>query len=46
MPSESATLEPDQDLHQHRSRLLEGMAVAVSRKGYADTTIADICVTV
>ena len=42
MPSESATLEPDQDLHQHRSRLLEGMAVAVSRKGYADTTIADI----
>ena len=26
----------------HRSRLLEGMAQAVSRKGYAETTIADI----
>lgn len=26
----------------HRSRLLEGMAQAVARKGYADTTIADI----
>jgi AcrR family transcriptional regulator len=27
---------------EHRSRLMEGMAHAVSRKGYADTTIADI----
>jgi AcrR family transcriptional regulator len=27
---------------EHRSRVLEGMAHAVSRKGYADTTIADI----
>lgn len=26
----------------HRSRLLQGMAHAVARKGYADTTIADI----
>jgi AcrR family transcriptional regulator len=26
----------------HRSRLLEGMALAVGGKGYADTTIADI----
>ena len=42
MPSDSVTLEPSQDLHQHRSRLLEGMAVAVAQKGYADTTIADI----
>ena len=28
--------------HEHRSRLLEGMAHAVAAKGYADTTIADI----
>ena len=27
---------------EHRSRLLEGMANAVTRKGFADTTIADI----
>ncbi|AMO25165.1 TetR/AcrR family transcriptional regulator [Ramlibacter tataouinensis] len=27
---------------QHRSRVLEGMAHAVSQKGYGDTTIADI----
>jgi len=27
---------------EHRSRVLEGMAHAVSRKGYADTTIGDI----
>lgn len=27
---------------EHRARVLEGMAQAVSRKGYADTTIADI----
>lgn len=30
------------NVHQHRSRLLEGMARAVAAKGYADTTIADI----
>ena len=42
MPSDFVTLEPDTSTHQHRSRLLEGMAVAVARKGYADTTIADI----
>jgi AcrR family transcriptional regulator len=28
--------------HQHRKRLLEGMAHAVAAKGYGDTTIADI----
>ncbi|MBX3587646.1 MAG: TetR/AcrR family transcriptional regulator [Ramlibacter sp.] len=27
---------------EHRSRLLEGMAQAVAKKGYADTTIADV----
>jgi AcrR family transcriptional regulator len=27
---------------EHRARVLEGMAQAVSRKGYAETTIADI----
>ena len=27
---------------EHRSRVLEGMAMAVTRKGFADTTIADI----
>ncbi|MBX3660161.1 MAG: TetR/AcrR family transcriptional regulator [Ramlibacter sp.] len=27
---------------QHRSRLLAGMAQAVAKKGYADTTIADV----
>ncbi|HEX7888176.1 MAG TPA: TetR/AcrR family transcriptional regulator [Ramlibacter sp.] len=42
MPSDFVILEPDTTSHQHRSRLLEGMAVAVSQKGYADTTIADI----
>jgi AcrR family transcriptional regulator len=42
MPSDFVTLEPDTTTHQHRSRLLEGMAIAVSQKGYADTTIADI----
>ena len=42
MPSDFVTLEPDTSLHQHRSRLLEGMALAVAQKGYADTTIADI----
>jgi AcrR family transcriptional regulator len=39
---ESAVLELDPGVHQHRSRLLEGMAHAVAAKGYADTTIADI----
>jgi AcrR family transcriptional regulator len=29
-------------VHQHRRRLLEGMAHAVAAKGYAETTIADI----
>jgi len=29
-------------VHEHRSRLLEGMAHAVAAKGYGDTTIADI----
>jgi AcrR family transcriptional regulator len=34
---------PDRsDPAPHRSRLLEGMALAVGGKGYADTTIADI----
>lgn len=42
MPSDFITLESDTSAHQHRSRLLEGMAVAMARKGYADTTIADI----
>ena len=42
MPSDFVTLEPDTSMHQHRSRLLEGMALAVARKGYGDTTIADI----
>jgi AcrR family transcriptional regulator len=42
MPSDLAALEVDTTTHQHRSRLLEGMAVAVAQKGYADTTIADI----
>jgi AcrR family transcriptional regulator len=42
MPSDSLTLAPAEGIHQHRSRLLEGMALAVAQKGYADTTIADI----
>jgi AcrR family transcriptional regulator len=42
MPSDFVTLEPDTSTHQHRSRLLEGMANAVALRGYADTTIADI----
>jgi AcrR family transcriptional regulator len=42
LPSEFVTLEPTEGIHQHRSRLLEGMAQAVADKGYADTTIADI----
>jgi AcrR family transcriptional regulator len=42
MPSDFMTLEPATGIHQHRGRLLEGMAVAVAQKGYAETTIADI----
>lgn len=42
MPSDFATLEPGTSTHQHRSRLLQGMAEAVAQKGYAETTIADI----
>lgn len=42
MVSDFVTLEADPGVHQHRSRLLEGMAMAVAHKGYADTTIADI----
>ena len=38
----SLPLAPDEAEHRHRSRLLQGMAHAVARKGYADTTIADI----
>jgi len=40
--NESAVLELAPGVHQHRSRLLEGMAHAVAAKGYAETTIADI----
>ena len=40
--SDFAVLELDPGTHQHRSRLLEGMAHAVAAKGYAETTIADI----
>ncbi|MDB5860369.1 MAG: transcriptional regulator, TetR family-like protein [Ramlibacter sp.] len=40
--SDFAVLELDPGAHQHRSRLLEGMAHAVAAKGYAETTIADI----
>lgn len=34
--------EIEAPIHEHRSRLLEGMAHAVAAKGYADTTIADV----
>jgi AcrR family transcriptional regulator len=34
--------EQESAVHQHRRRLLEGMAHAVAAKGYGDTTIADI----
>jgi AcrR family transcriptional regulator len=34
--------EIETPVHQHHSRLLEGMAHAVAAKGYAETTIADI----
>ena len=42
MPPDFVTLEPAAGVHQHRSRLLEGMAVSVAQKGYAETTIGDI----
>lgn len=42
MVSDFVTLEADPGVHQHRSRLLEGMAMVVAHRGYADTTIADI----
>ena len=35
MPSDFVTLAPEEGVHQHRGRLLEGMALAVARKGYA-----------
>ena len=34
--------ETEAEVHEHRRRLLEGMARAVAAKGYGDTTIADI----
>lgn len=34
--------DTDIEVHEHRRRLLEGMAHAVAAKGYGDTTIADI----
>ncbi len=34
--------QTETEIHEHRSRLLEGMAHAVAAKGYVDTTIADI----
>ena len=40
--SDFAVLELDRPVHQHRSRLLDGMARAVAAKGYGETTIADI----
>jgi AcrR family transcriptional regulator len=36
------TLASEPGVHEHRGRVLEGMALAIARKGYADTTIADI----
>jgi AcrR family transcriptional regulator len=40
--SSSLVASLQDEVHEHRSRLLQGMAEAVARKGYADTTIADI----
>ncbi len=37
-----AILESGPAVESHRSRLLQGMAAALARKGYAETTIADI----
>ena len=42
MPQNPPMAETTAQVHEHRSRLLEGMAHAVAAKGYADTTIADI----
>jgi AcrR family transcriptional regulator len=42
MPQNPRMAETTAQVHEHRSRLLEGMAHAVAAKGYADTTIADI----
>jgi AcrR family transcriptional regulator len=36
------TLDPSVSTSSHRQRLLEGMGKVVAKKGYADTTIADI----
>lgn len=35
-------IDTETEVHEHRRRLLEGMAHAVAAKGYGDTTIADI----
>jgi AcrR family transcriptional regulator len=37
-----AEVQIETEVHEHYSRLLEGMAHAVAAKGYAETTIADI----
>jgi AcrR family transcriptional regulator len=37
-----AMADKQEEVHEHRSRLLEGMAHAVAAKGYAAATIADI----
>jgi AcrR family transcriptional regulator len=37
-----AEAQIETEVHEHRHRLLEGMAHAVAAKGYAETTIADI----
>ncbi|MEO7392518.1 MAG: TetR/AcrR family transcriptional regulator [Ramlibacter sp.] len=37
-----AETETEAVIHEHRHRLLEGMAHVVAAKGYGDTTIADI----
>eukprot|EP01034_Spumella_vulgaris_P044080 gene44080-54778_t len=42
LPQNRSMAETTAQVHEHRSRLLEGMAHAVAAKGYADTTIADI----
>lgn len=43
-PDENRPMETvtETEVHEHRRRLLEGMAHAVAAKGYGDTTIADI----
>lgn len=42
MQQNPTMVETTAQVHEHRSRLLEGMAHAVAARGYADTTIADI----